>query len=111
MTIGWILVPARVWMNQSPDATVRPKSKGSLRLSHLGGVTGDYLSRDPVRDTVSVREQLLEGAFRQEALAGRETAAPCWRRRVPAGASETGSYWTFVQSLPIETGRLSRLEP
>lgn len=50
-------------------------------------------------------EQLLEGAFHQEALTGRRTAAPCWRRRVPAGASstQTASYRTCVQSLPIES--------
>lgn len=84
---------------------VRHKSKQGILLlsfmsSHLDRVTDDYFSRDPVGDTVSMSEQLLEGAFRQEALTGRRTAAPCWRRRVPAGGAsrtQTGSYRIYVE--------------
>lgn len=126
MILDLILVSAYVWRNfegqtrfidplktrreESPDVTVRHKSKqGSLLLSftssHLDRVADDHFSRDPVGDTVSMCEQLLEGAFRREALTDRKTAAPCWRRRLPAGASrtQTGSYWIYIQSLPIET--------
>lgn len=90
---------------ESTDVAVRHKSKQGILLlsfmsSHLDRVTDDYFSRDPVGDTVSMSEQLLEGAFRQEALTGRRTAAPCWRRRVPAGGAsrtQTGSYRIYVE--------------
>lgn len=72
-----------------------PATITSLRSlsSHLGRVTDDYFSSDPVSHTVSVWEQLLQEAVWGGLLTHRGTTALCWGtvlRHIPAGE---GGQW------------------
>lgn len=55
--------------------------------SHLDGVADDYFRRDPVSDTFSICEQLLEVAVRWCPLTNKLIAALCW--------------WEVVRQIPV----------
>lgn len=58
-----------------PPDPVTTMSYGS---SHLDRVADDYFSRDPVSDTISVREQPLKVAVWSWPLTCKPTAPLCW---------------------------------
>lgn len=92
---GMAMTDTRVhvrWEIKAPTVTVMafffpgdPVTFMTYVSSHLDRVTDDYFSRDPVSDTVSICEQLLEVAVWWP-LTYRQTAALCWRnmqRHIP----------------------------
>lgn len=65
----------------SNDCALLPPDPVTIRTygsSHLGRVADDYFSRDPVSDTVSVREQPLKAAVWRRSLVCKPAASLCW---------------------------------
>ncbi len=75
----------------------------SFVSSHLDRVTDDNFSRDPVGDTVSICEQLLEVIVGWRPLTFKQTTALCWwdmLRHISGGRENTEEEKSVCEFIP-----------